>query len=135
VHLNNTVDPEPPPQPMGAMGDAPRTIPENEQTLDAPVATVGGSVSQPDAVQAATATDPLSAQPVTTELLITSEPAGARVTVDGIGWGSTPVTVRHLSPGTRHIRVTKDGYQGEERAAHVAGGSRNVLHIPMQAVQ
>jgi len=48
-------------------------------------------------------------------LVVTSTPAGARVTVDGIGWGVTPLTVRHLPPGDKIVRVTKDGYVASER--------------------
>jgi hypothetical protein len=48
-------------------------------------------------------------------LVVTSNPAGARVTVDGIGWGVTPLTVRHLPPGDKIVRVTKDGYVASER--------------------
>jgi hypothetical protein len=47
--------------------------------------------------------------------VITTNPAGARVTVDGVGWGVTPLTIRHLTPGVKVIRVTKDGYVGQER--------------------
>jgi cytoskeletal protein RodZ len=134
LQSNSTVDPEPPPQPTEPVDEAQRTTPENEQTADAPVATVGGPLAQPAPVPTVADTEPQVAQPLITELLITSEPAGARVTVDGIGRGVTPVTIRHLPPGTRHIRVTKDGYQSEERAARVVGASLNALHISMQAV-
>jgi hypothetical protein len=48
-------------------------------------------------------------------LVVTSIPRGARVTVNGIAWGVTPVTIRHLPPGDKVIRVTKDGYFGAER--------------------
>ena len=47
-------------------------------------------------------------------LRITSYPAGARVTVNGIGWGFTPLAIPNLPPGTKTVRVTKDGYEGAE---------------------
>jgi hypothetical protein len=47
-------------------------------------------------------------------LVITSRPSGARVTVDGVGWGVTPLRIRNLPPGTKVIRATKDGYAGRE---------------------
>ena len=47
-------------------------------------------------------------------LVITSRPSGARVTVNGIGWGVTPITIRNLPPGPKVIRATKDGYIGRE---------------------
>jgi PEGA domain len=42
--------------------------------------------------------------------------------VDGIGWGISPVTIRHLAPGTRRVRVVKDGFVSEERIVRVAAG-------------
>ena len=134
VQSNRIVDPEPTAPPAATVNVAQQTTPENELTPEAAVATVGGPLAQPAAVATATDTEPSIAQPVVTELVITSEPPGARVTVDGIGWGVTPVTVRHLPPGTKHIRVTKDGYQGEDRQARVGGDRPNELHIEMQAV-
>jgi PEGA domain len=47
--------------------------------------------------------------------IVTTEPAGARVTVNGVGYGSTPLTIRYLPPGNKRIRVTKSGYRTEER--------------------
>src|SRR5205823_3114119 len=44
-----------------------------------------------------------------TELMVITEPPGARVTVDGIGWGVAPITIRYLPPGTKLIRFSKDG--------------------------
>jgi cytoskeletal protein RodZ len=56
---------------------------------------------------------------VEASMRIISEPAGARVTVNGIGWGQTPVTVRHLAPGEKRVRISKDGYISAERRLHV----------------
>jgi cytoskeletal protein RodZ len=134
VQSNHTVDPAPTAPPAATVNVAQQTTPENELTPEAAVATVGGPLPQAAALPTTTDTEPSIAQPVGTELVITSEPPGARVTVDGIGWGITPVTVRHLPPGTKHIRVTKDGYQGEDRQARVGGDRPNELHIEMQAV-
>jgi transcriptional regulator with XRE-family HTH domain len=51
---------------------------------------------------------------VSPHLVITSRPSGARVTVDGIGWGTTPLRIRNLPPGVKVVRATKDGYAGRE---------------------
>jgi transcriptional regulator with XRE-family HTH domain len=61
-------------------------------------------------------------------LVITSNPDGARVTVDGIGWGVTPLTIRHLPPGDKIVRVTKDGYVASERRVQLGspGGTPSV---------
>ena len=53
-------------------------------------------------------------------LRIVTEPPGARVTVNGIGRGVTPLTIRHLPTGAKRVRVTKDGYAGAERVVSLA---------------
>jgi cytoskeletal protein RodZ len=68
------------------------------------------------------------------ELTVTTEPAGGRVTVDGIGWGTTPVTIRNLPPGPKHVRVTKDGYGVEERVVNLAPNRSTItLQIPLRS--
>ena len=67
------------------------------------------------------------------QLTVITEPAGARVTVNGVGWGITPVTIRYLEPGAKRVRVTMDGYRAEERSVHVgAVGPAATLRIPLQ---
>jgi cytoskeletal protein RodZ len=132
VESNRTVDPAPPP-PTTTVDEAPSTAQGKEPAHEAPVATIGGPLPQPAPVATVTETELPVAQPVATELVITTEPPGARVTVDGIGWGITPVAVRHLPPGTKHIRVTRDGYQSEERSTRVGGDRPSELHIELQA--
>jgi PEGA domain len=44
-------------------------------------------------------------------LVVTSDPRGAEVSVDGVPRGSTPVTIRALNAGSRVIRVTMPGHQ------------------------
>jgi cytoskeletal protein RodZ len=67
-----------------------------------------------------------------TELIVATEPAGAQVTVDGIGWGVTPVTIRYLPPGIKHIRVSKEGYAAAERTVSVAEGRRQRTEIQLR---
>jgi hypothetical protein len=52
----------------------------------------------------------LSACQVQRELLITSQPSGAEVRVDGEAVGRTPVNVPYLHYGTRRITFYLDGY-------------------------
>jgi cytoskeletal protein RodZ len=53
------------------------------------------------------------------ELVVESDPGGARVTVNGIGWGLTPVAIKHLPLGEKRVRLTKDGYESAERRIQV----------------
>jgi hypothetical protein len=68
------------------------------------------------------------------QLRIVSEPAGARVTVDGVGWGETPVTVNNLPPGAKRIRVTKAGYTSQERVAQVNDERQTTVRISLQTM-
>jgi cytoskeleton protein RodZ len=65
-------------------------------------------------------------------LVVTSDPPGARVMVDGIGRGATPVTIRLLTPGEKTIRVIKDGFASEERTIRVTTGKATV-HVPLRS--
>jgi hypothetical protein len=95
--------------------------------------------SQLDSATADVATnglpEPHAATPVeqaVTALEVTSQPAGARVTVDGIGWGQTPVAIRYLSPGLKRIRVTRDGHAAAERVVRVDEDRSNRVFIRLR---
>jgi cytoskeleton protein RodZ len=68
-----------------------------------------------------------------TELVVTTQPAGARVTVDGIGWGIAPVTIRYLQAGDKRIRVSKEGYVAEERVVPLGEGHTKALDIQLRS--
>lgn len=79
---------------------------------------------------------PLAAAPVDVGLVVATDPVGARVMVDGIAWGNSPVTIRHLAPGVRRVRVVKDGFVSEERSVRVAPGREpTVVTIPIRPVE
>jgi cytoskeletal protein RodZ len=65
------------------------------------------------------------------ELTVTSEPSGALVTVNGIGWGQTPVTIRYLPFGTKLIRATKSGYVSGQRVLDF-GSDHRVRSVRIQ---
>ena len=72
-------------------------------------------------------------------MTVTSTPAGARVTVNGIGWGETPVTISHLPPGQKVVRVTKEGYESQQRIISIPDDRRSAdirvtLLAPVSAV-
>ena len=67
------------------------------------------------------------------QLVVTTEPVGARVTVNGIHRGITPVGIRYLPPGTKRVRVTMDGYRAEEQRIQLEAGQRTMtLRIPLR---
>jgi len=66
------------------------------------------------------------------QLRITSNPNGARVTINGIGWGQTPVTVRNLPLGTKTVRLTSDGYASQQRTVELSsGGASAAVHMAL----
>jgi cytoskeletal protein RodZ len=76
---------------------------------------------------------PESAAPVAaasfTEIVVTTDPPGARVTVNGISWGVSPVTIRHLPPGAKRIRATKEGFAASEQVVPLDEGQRQTLNL------
>lgn len=71
--------------------------------------------------------------PATTgrRLVISSEPQGARVTVDDIGWGTTPLSLTNLTPGTKRIRVTRDGYSAVERTVRIVADGATTIRFTL----
>ena len=67
-------------------------------------------------------------------LRITSDPAGARVTVNGVGWGSTPVAIRNLPPGPKTIRVTREGYATDERVISLSAASPSAVQLRLRRI-
>ena len=94
-------------------------ITQEPATAETPVPT-GDVVASPAAV---------------TELVVTTQPEGARVTVNGIGWGTSPVTIRYLTTGDKRIRVSKEGYVAKEQVLHVSEGRRHALTIELTTAQ
>ena len=74
---------------------------------------------------------PVPARSVTA-LVVTTQPEGARVTVNGIGWGASPATIQYLEPGQKRIRVSKEGYVAVERVLQVDEGRRLTLDIRLE---
>jgi helix-turn-helix protein/PEGA domain-containing protein len=87
----------------------------------------------PAAELAASVTGVPAAPPaeMNTQLVIRTRPEGARVTVDGIGWGTSPLSIRHLPPGDKRIRVSKPGYGSSERVVAVGAGNREAVDIAL----
>jgi hypothetical protein len=56
-------------------------------------------------------------------LAVDTDPSGARVTVDGIGWGISPVVIRNIPIGEKRVRITRDGYEPVDRVVRLAEGA------------
>jgi cytoskeletal protein RodZ len=82
----------------------------------------------------AATTDVTTSSGTVTELIVRTDPPGAQVTVNGIGWGVSPATIRHLPPGSKHVRVTKQGFAATERVLTVDSGQRQALDVRLDAL-
>lgn len=65
---------------------------------------------------------------------ITSEPAGAEVTVNGIVKGKTPLKVSGVPKGRATVKFALDGYAGETRELSVNAGDEQTLSIALKAL-
>jgi hypothetical protein len=65
-------------------------------------------------------------------LIVTTDPAGAQVTVDGVLRGSSPVTVDHLSPG-RHTVVVESERGTVRRTLRLRAGESADVHVSIYA--
>jgi hypothetical protein len=73
-------------------------------------------------------------KPETGSLLVRSTPLGARVFVDNRDYGRTPVTVNALARGAHRVRVTRDGYQADERQVTITSAQRaHSITVRLQA--
>lgn len=74
------------------------------------------------------------AAPLTGQLTIRSEPAGARVTIDDIPGGTTPITIDRLTPGPHTVTVQNDLSTVTQNVT-IEPGIRASLVVPMTAPQ
>jgi len=63
---------------------------------------------------------------------VNSQPSGARVTVDGIVRGYTPLTVRHLGPGFHTVEVSLPGYSTFVEDVEVREGRTAVVNVRLR---
>lgn len=133
---DNDADPAVLGGPAGApTGMAGRAAPASHETTSPPRKAAGGRRTEP--AQAARSTPADSARPAAsaTGLVIITTPPGARVTVNGVGWGAAPLTLGNLTPGTKRVRVSMAGYESEERVVGADISQTKVtLRIQLRAV-
>jgi hypothetical protein len=66
---------------------------------------------------------------------IITQPEGASVTINGVGYGTTPLEIPYLPPGAKRIRVTKAGYETEERFFSSDVGRASSLRITLREMR
>lgn len=65
-------------------------------------------------------------------LRVTSDPAGARVLLDGVDIGTTPLLVTEVSPGGHQVSVSAPGYAGAVQTATIAGQKETALNVRLK---
>jgi hypothetical protein len=70
--------------------------------------------------------------PVTGQLAVQSEPAGAKVVVDGTDRGVAPVTIPDLAPGEHRVELQADGITAKHTVTVQAGGTASLM-VPIGA--
>ena len=127
--------------PSGATGGRATSAPQPATVSVEPTPAPAAATPDVAAPAAATQTAPEPAQApapaaaTVTELVVTTEPEGARITVNGIGWGSSPARIQYLEPGQKRIRVSKEGYVAVERVLQVDQGRRQALNVRLEPAQ
>jgi hypothetical protein len=67
------------------------------------------------------------AVPVVGKLSVTSDPAGARVQVDGRAPGTAPLVIADLTPGEHTVLVSAEGTSIQQKVSVEAGGATSVI--------
>ena len=88
--------------------------------------TAGGNVSQFVEVAATTEN--------TGKVSVRTEPAGARVSVDGNYFGASPITVDGLAPGVHTVRVGDEGASVTEKVTIEAGATASLV-VPLASAR
>ncbi len=83
-------------------------------------------------VGAAMAQGPAAA---TTELYVSSDPAGASCVVGGVPRGPTPVTISGLPAGETLVILNRPGYREARRTVSLTAGTRRTLDVPMEPLR
>ncbi len=70
------------------------------------------------------------------ELVLSSEPDGADVKIDGVAQADwrTPFTATAISPGPHTVIFSKNGYAGETHVVAVDAGRPNFLRVSLKAI-
>mgnify|MGYP001203975160 CR=1 FL=1 len=69
------------------------------------------------------------------QLVVTSNPTGAEIRVDGAVRGLAPLTVENLAPGTYVVVARREGYRDERRAVSLLPDQRFALDLTLEELR
>jgi hypothetical protein len=72
-----------------------------------------------------------TSDPLPSTLSVTTEPRAAKVYVDGRFYGMTPVELE-MEPGTRLVRILREGYMIEQRSVILKPGARAEVSVTLE---
>jgi hypothetical protein len=111
------------------------SLKEKSAALLAPSTTPQGTPAAPKAAVPGADTDQERAaspgESMVGTLLIASAPKGAKVTIDGIPRGVSPLSVSRLRAGNRIVRLELDGYQRWSWAVYVSASRQTRLNVSL----
>jgi hypothetical protein len=69
-----------------------------------------------------------------TELRITTNPDKADVFVDDDRKGTTPLTLKNITPGEHSLTISKDGYEKRSEKFNIASGEKKSVEYPLTQI-
>ena len=72
--------------------------------------------------------------PITGILALTSTPLGAKITIDGKDYGTTPRNITDLVIGSHIVTLTREGYYETKQTVEVKEGETSQINIPLNKV-
>ena len=72
--------------------------------------------------------------PITGTLALTSSPLGAKITIDGKDYGTTPANINDLLVGSHIVTITSEGYQEASRTFIVQENQTTALNLAMSPI-
>lgn len=108
-----------------------------EEPAEAPLAVDGQDSHSRTRNQKMASAGPAPAAASDGQLLVSSEPEGAAVSIEGHTADSwkTPQTVGSLAPAVYKVTVSKPGYTTETRSVQVLSGNRALLEVKLTALK
>ena len=68
-------------------------------------------------------------------LSVITRPSGAKISLDGVYYGTTPGIISHIPPGLRRVTLQKDGYQDYTTQVLITGKQVETLMVNLVSTQ
>ncbi|HVP95160.1 MAG TPA: PEGA domain-containing protein [Methanoregulaceae archaeon] len=75
-----------------------------------------------------------TSSPLLGTLQVSSTPSGAKLVLDNVNKGTTPVTVENILAGSHTISLSKDGYYDYTADIAISGGKTTTVSVPLASI-